>query len=353
MLYTIACNNFDSHKDSQSSATDKPQKHIPKAKTAIFAILGDDLILDYRGFNRWNSLPKTKGQIHLFASNKDTFSLLEGTKHVVSRVALAQEMANVQLDADANRLIIFINSHGGMTGNWCYENINQCSLSEDTIIELLQHYSKSERPSLEQVLVITNSCYNKAIMDRFAAKIKNVRFPFEISYIQQINSESCPSQCVADSLMENYIIPLGDNPTDKQLEEFLTINNMQKFIAFSNKLLPKVFKKDLIYEVKSPSIIKLSDFGFDTGIYLNLFSATDPVAFLYNTKPLEEFLKTLVLSKKFYKYIDEVTITTEDDKDIHININGDYLKALNILELNGKKYKKFDVILRNIDRVNI
>lgn len=132
---------------SQPSLSDS---HIPTGKlnkTAVFDILAPDTPeFSSRRFNRWDNMPKTKDQVHIFAHPANSLELdrfaLSGTKHLVAVDQLVHEMAQALAQTNASRLIIFIETHGDSSGRLCYENINRCTLTEKVLIDALQTHAQ-------------------------------------------------------------------------------------------------------------------------------------------------------------------------------------------------------------------
>lgn len=338
------------------ASNDKPSLENSAAfteKTLILALVSPDDYLSIRDFNRWNSFKKTQGLVHVFADEMQTIATFDAYKHNVNETRLPQEMTKVLSENDSERLIIFVSTHGAQSGNWCYKNQSQCTLTEDTLVDVLATHAQNPQQRLKQVLIVSSSCYSKTITDRFAAKVNQQTWPFDISYVSQTVNESNTTQSPADSLVENLLIPIGDNLTDAELDTFFALSSIEEFIAFNNNLIPEAFKelRMALYSssIHSSSILKLGDFGFNIGVS---FSISLPQSTLFPmNKTVEQVLsKDTMLSNKFYDYVEEIEFNFDDMSSFRLIVNGDNSQNIFAPEQAHKKYKDLSIILRKSAR---
>lgn len=301
----------------------------PDEKVAVLAIIGpSNFTVDPLPFNRWNSLDKSKEQVHLFSHDKNNLDRLEGIQHVVASNKLGHELA-ATLANTPERAVIFFAGHGAQNGNWCYTSEAVCDVTEDALIEAL----KGARHKLKHVLIIPTSCFNKVIMDRFAKKLEQHEWPFAISYLSQTHDYKCGTQSVAENLMNNFYLPLQKLP-EPQIDKFLALSTLDEMMEFHNSLITSTnpaFIKELNFKLhhhKNASDPKLSEFGFDVMLAQELFSVSVAKS-LPQGMNVQSVLKEHGLAERFNPYVKQLWFTFADLSQKFIDINGDMAKIIN------------------------
>jgi len=323
---------------------------------AVFNIEGPASYSNLPNFNRWDTLPKTKGRVHLFANDEKTLHGFSGVRHIVSRHQLASELSETLAKVNPERLIIFLSGHGAPTGNFCYESQASCHLTADVLVDALNNYTNKKAPYLQHVLVIPGSCYNKLLMDPFAELIKSKSFPFAITFISQKTDESCGTQSPAESLFENQIIPFH-KLTDKQLEEYLNLTTVEQLVNFQNELITShvpTFKL-LEYQIRysrSPSPTKLSEFGFDMRMWQQLYYSRPPHTKAFpngiSVKVLLDELKLPAHIQSKVQILQFQMVESKPDGGPNIrkiNVDGNASLIINESDLQGKFVLTIGVIL--------
>lgn len=110
-LFTlISCS--EPSKPHASTYQKTPENPPLKEKTLVFALIAPDVYADPALFNHWNTLKKTKGNVHVFAHDPDKLTDIlgrerllsfdpddradfSGIKHQASQANISQKMAEV------------------------------------------------------------------------------------------------------------------------------------------------------------------------------------------------------------------------------------------------------------------
>jgi len=155
------------------SADEEPDN----GKTAIFLVMGDQAYYDSPHYvNYWNSLEKTRNNIHIFGAKDSYLTSFQGHHHKVQAPELASTMRTIAQNISISRLIIFVDIPGVHNGQWNYKQVGTPDLNEDFLIASLP-----KNNTLQQVLIIPIATEKtKPFMDRFAEKfLSNINPPFE------------------------------------------------------------------------------------------------------------------------------------------------------------------------------
>ncbi|HXW53525.1 MAG TPA: hypothetical protein VEL47_05430, partial [Myxococcota bacterium] len=331
----------------------RPVKHEISNDIAVFDIEGSGA-LTHPGFNRWNTLEKTKGLVHLFAHDEAEIRSFSGIKHIVAEDRLANEFGKTLTTINPKKLIIFLSGHGAPSGNFCYVSQTRCNVTADVLVDALREYAKGHDLHLQQVLVVPTSCYNKLLMDNFAQLLKSHSWPFAISFISQKNETKCQQTSPGESLLENEIIP-DKKLTDHELNEFLNLTTVEQLINFQNALILPGFKKYLEYQVRynqMPKPIELSDFGFDIRIVQHLFSSGGNVAMLFpNGRSVKTLLEELTLPGHIQSKAQTLSFQMEEGnpdgtpKTRDIAVNGNTSLIIDEPDMQDKPVGRISVIL--------
>jgi hypothetical protein len=331
-------------------------------KTAVFALVAADAYINSVSFNKWQSLDKTKGYIHIFAdvSARYKLDMLNAHKHFVKADALVETMSEILAEilesSPVTRLIIFINTHGTPRGNWCYENMASCSLNESRIIELL---ARKKYPKLEHVLIVPLVCFNNIAMNKFASKINDLSWSFEISWLMQKNIDECLGHSAAHCLLDNMIVPF-DSLTDSDFDNFISVETIEDFIIFNNNLIGEELGSFLHYEIqhlyKRKADLKLSDFGFklelETDIYYNPLA---PVA-IAPTALIKDALSGII-APRFYQNISSLKFYFDEDetidKQLFVLVNNNIYQPIINQAFEGQKYMRLTAIMSPDKGINL
>lgn len=357
---------FMSCTSSQPKSIDDPTEPItheptgnnekPEEKTALFAILAPDIMTQKRYFNRWDSFKKTKGRVHIFAdpARKEVFDGFLGIKHFVPQTDLVNEMQSALSTTQANRLMIFIDTHGSsVNGNFCYPNNLNCSLTEDFLVEFIR---SEPAQKLEQILIVTGSCHQRRAMTRFATKLKNSDEKPSISFIQQKSDDVCTSGDLPAKILNNQI-ELPKNLPDESIDELLSISTLDEIINFHNKFLANWRSHFELIHLKPGEQIDLNKFGFNFRLDKLLFKAPfgSFQPFPFNETPsqllsnLSLAIKFYPLATKFYPHIQalvfHIKIDESSGRAYEVPVNGKISEPILENSLRGKEYSEIDVLL--------
>ncbi len=348
-LLSVGCGETNSKRNTASPISQSTGNDV-----AVFEIEGGGHYSHLpEGFNRWSTLEKTKGRVHLFAVNESELIGSSGIKHVVSENRLANELSETLAAVNPERLIIFLTGHGAASGNFCYESATSCHLTADVLVDALVNYSKGKDLRLRQVLVIPYSCYNKLLMDQFAQLLKPKSFPFAITFISQKIIERCSTESPAETLLENLMKP--DGPlTDGLLDEFMNLRTVEQLINFQNGFYAPSFKR-LEYQVRynqSPSPTELSEFGFDIRIMKSFdFDAVEERIAFPNGKSVKALLVELKLPERFQSRVQILRFEMAESKPDgtpnirEVHVGGNPFVVINEPDLQNKLVMLINVIL--------